>query len=129
MKTTTALLAPVLLLSSCATTANEPARYPQEGPAKLGQTVYVDGPLVRPDKVIEDSRCPVDVQCVWAGRVVLLATVTTGQGPKQMEIISNVPVSVADGMLWLVKVEPAKDTRRADSPADYRFTFKFDGGL
>lgn len=118
------LLAPIALIASCATTQEQFA----EGPAKLGQTVFVDGPVVRPDKVIEDSRCPSDVQCVWAGRVRILATVITGPGPQQMELELGKPVHVADGMLTLSQVTPSTHSERRIEPGDYRFTFTFAGG-
>ena len=34
----------------------------------LGETVAVGGVPVRFTRVVEDSRCPPDVSCVWAGR-------------------------------------------------------------
>ncbi|WP_267414543.1 MULTISPECIES: hypothetical protein [unclassified Sphingomonas] len=43
-----------------------------EGAVRLGQMAYVGGPRAMPERVIEDSRCPVGRTCVWAGRVVLL---------------------------------------------------------
>ncbi|MCC4589494.1 hypothetical protein LL962_20790 [Xanthomonas sp. NCPPB 1067] len=49
-----------------------------EGPVGLGETAAVDGPKVRPDQVIEDSRCPADVQCIQAGRLIVRATVIGG---------------------------------------------------
>lgn len=38
---------------------------------KIGQSVIISGIKVTPIKVVEDSRCPSDVQCVWAGRIVV----------------------------------------------------------
>ncbi|KAA3636175.1 MAG: hypothetical protein DWQ02_08685 [Bacteroidetes bacterium] len=34
----------------------------------LGETVEIEGILITFEKVLEDSRCPEKVQCVWAGR-------------------------------------------------------------
>src|SRR3546814_1021862 len=56
-----------LALSACATTADAP--FPDGSDVALGQKAYVDGPLVQPVEVVEDSRCPMNVRCVWAGRV------------------------------------------------------------
>jgi len=40
------------------------------------------------------------------------------------------PVPVADGALQLVEVQPAPVVvGEPIAPADYRFTFRFDGGL
>ena len=47
-------------------------------------SVLEDNPAVqiRFDKVLEDSRCPLDALCVWAGRVVVEVTVTQASGSK-----------------------------------------------
>lgn len=113
------------LLALCAAGAS--AR-PHEGPARLGQPVHVDGITVRPERVIEDSRCPADTNCVWAGRVVLRATVSGGRWRRSFDLETGRPVHVADGALALVSVSPAK-RRGPIRPRDYRFTFKFDGGF
>lgn len=113
------------LLAICATSAS--AR-PHEGPARLGQSVYVDGITVRPERVVEDSRCPANADCVWAGRVVLRATVRGGRWKRTFDLTPGKPVQVADGALTLVSVAPGKYIKRI-KPRDYRFSFKFDGGL
>lgn len=54
------------LLAGCVTTRSK-----QEGSteARLGQTVNLGGPKVTPLAVLEDSRCPKEARCIWAGRV------------------------------------------------------------
>lgn len=114
-----------LLIALCATSAS--AR-PHEGAAQLGQATYVDGITVRPERVIEDSRCPANADCVWAGRVVLRATVRGGRWKRSFDLVPGKPVHVADGMLTLISVAPDKYIRPIKR-RDYRFTFKFDGGF
>lgn len=41
----------------------------------LGQTVQQDGHAIRFVEVIEDSRCPADVDCVWEGRAKVAITI------------------------------------------------------
>lgn len=116
-------------LAGCAATAANPsAGQPPEGPAKLGQTVYVDGPRVTPLRVIEDSRCPMNARCVWAGRVVLRAKVQGGAWQREIDLTLGEPVQVADGALALVSVTPDRRTDLAIKPGDYRFAFTFQGG-
>jgi hypothetical protein len=47
-----------------------------------GQTVEVQGtPMtIRFSGVAEDSRCPVDVQCVWAGNAIVRLAISTSGG-------------------------------------------------
>lgn len=118
-------LATLPLLAACATTT---AARPQEGPARIGQTVYVDGITVRPERVIEDSRCAANAICVWQGRVVLRATVSGGRWKRTMNLTLGEPAQVADGALTLVQVSPAKYNAPL-KPGDYRFSFSFQGGF
>jgi hypothetical protein len=118
-------LSSLALLALCATSASARSH---EGAARLGQSAYVDGITVRPERVIEDSRCPANARCIWAGRVVLRATVKGGRWKRTLDLIVGQPIQVADGALTLVTVAPEKYGKPIKS-RDYRFTFKFDGGL
>lgn len=117
----------VLLLAGCAAaptaeTTASPAR------AGIGQTVYVDGIRVTPLQVIEDSRCPKGVQCVWTGRVRIGVRIDSARAESR-ELELDKPVHVADGALELVEVLPAPVAGRTVLPEDYRFGFRFAGGL
>ena len=122
------ILALPLLLAACAPMAMSAGTYPK-GPARLGQTVYVGGPTVRPIAVLEDSRCPSGVVCAWAGQVRLRVQVGTGSGKRTMELTSSRPVHTADGTLTLRDVTPNRIYGQDFNPEDYRFTFEFSGGL
>lgn len=103
---------------------------PIEGPVRLGQIAAVNGPRVRADQVVEDSRCPVDAQCVWAGRLIIRVTVLGGGWSKQLDLTSGIPVNVADGSLTLVEATPPRrSAEKKDKILPYRFTFIFQGGL
>ena len=125
------------LLAACAAPAAQSRPEPSAGPntahsrplaiAALGERVYVDGPAVTPLEVLEDSRCPEAVHCVWAGRFRLLATIHLGSGDHKRELELGKPVQIADGALELVEVNPGRG-EKLTSPADYRFGFRFDGG-
>lgn len=100
--------------------------------AALGQTVSLNGPQVTPRKVLEDSRCPANARCVWAGQVRLRVRVNTGARHHDLDMTSGKAVRVADGMLELVEVRPDKFTSEnngAVEPSAYRFGFRFSGGV
>lgn len=99
-----------------------------EGPVAIGQIASVGGPRVRPDRVIEDSRCPAGTTCVWPGRVVLRATVQGGTWSKPLDLVLGVPVDIADGKLTLVAVTPERRAGRSARDASARFAFTFQGG-
>lgn len=117
----------VTALPGCATIQPDAAGIARAG---IGETAYVNGPRVTPLALMEDSRCPMNARCVWAGQVRLTVRIDTGSGYVTREITSNKPVPVADGSLELVEVTPnpvagGEPIRRID----YRFGFKFSGGL
>ena len=128
MKHALLLLAP-LALAGCVTARAAPSTEDGLTYARLNQTVRIGGPRVTPLKVLEDSRCPMNARCVWAGQVRLSARITTGKGTMVREIVANKPLAVADGMLTLVNVEPSRRTDAILKPRQYRFAFRFDGRL
>ena len=97
--------------------------------ARFGQTVRVDGPRVTPIRLLSDSRCPMEARCVWAGEVRILARVRTGRGSTTRELTLGKPVAVADGQLELASVMPPRSVQRPIRLRDYRFGFRFTGGL
>ncbi|PPU41677.1 hypothetical protein [Xanthomonas arboricola] len=117
----------VVSLAACAA-AGPVTSQPIEGPVRLGEIAAVDGPKVRPDRVIEDSRCPADVQCVVAGWLIVRATVLGGGWSKQIDLTFGVPVPVADGQLTLVAATPPAADSAPAPASDIRFTFNFQGG-
>jgi len=117
-----------LALSACATTRGAPL--PDGSDVALGQKAYVDGPLVQPVEVVEDSRCPMNARCVWAGRVRVKMVWIRGNGEKQpFEATLGEPLQLADGQFTLESVRPEKMTNVTIKPSDYRFSFRFAGGL
>lgn len=109
--------------------ANEaPFHAPGTVAARLGEEVQIGDIRVRPVEVLEDSRCPVDVTCVWAGRV-RLRVAASGAGEPVMEI--DRPVTVAGGArLTLVAVAPlnwAHPPAGVDPNEPKRFAFRLSG--
>ena len=79
--------------------------------AALGEKIEVaDGIVVEPQSVIEDSRCPMEARCVWAGQVRLQVRVTLGEGSELRELTLGKPEQVADGQLTLQGVMPPRST-------------------
>lgn len=125
------------LLAGCATSPPEsgPSSVQEEdglSRARIGETVAVGGPKVTPLAVLEDSRCPMNARCVWAGQVRVRVQVHLGSGTRVTELTQGRPAPVADGTLELVEVQPdrlAGAEARAMAAAEYRFGFRFMGGL
>ncbi|OGS49685.1 MAG: hypothetical protein A3J40_00595 [Erythrobacter sp. RIFCSPHIGHO2_12_FULL_63_10] len=81
---------------------------------------------VTPLEVIEDSRCPKDVQCVWQGRVRLRAQLDLGHESITVEIDSGEPLRIHGGFLSITEMAPATPVQGKPPRAkDYRFGFGF----
>ena len=83
----TALL--FVLLTACVSAA-QTARVGREFKLKVGRVVTLDGGRLRLRfaRVSEDSRCPVDVDCVWAGNAAVLVEVG-GRGKTTLRLNTN----------------------------------------
>lgn len=97
--------------------------------ARIGEAVYVDGPVVKPIAVIEDSRCPVEVDCIWAGRVRLRMLWMRADGPREFILSTEGPTPIADGSMTLANVRPERRKNGKTDADDYRFSLAFAGGL
>lgn len=89
------------------------------------QQVFADF-AVTPLDLLEDSRCLVDAQCVWAGRVRLRAQLDLGHESIEAQIDSSEPMRINGGFLSMNLVLP--EPRRRETPPDkgeYRFNFTF----
>jgi hypothetical protein len=98
--------------------------------AGLGQVARVDGVTIRPLRVVEDSRCPSDVQCVWAGRLVILAEVGYRGGSESFRGTMTLGQALILGResVTLVSATPGKTAGSTIDPRAYRFTFTVSRG-
>jgi hypothetical protein len=105
--------------------AEAPFRVPGNFTPRLNETVQMLDVRVTPLEVLEDSRCPIDATCVWAGRVRVRVAVS-GMGEQVMQI--GRPVIVPGGQrLELVAVAPPNWSRPpvgVDPNAPKRFAFR-----
>jgi hypothetical protein len=90
----------------------------------LGQTASSLGVTITPLEVLEDSRCPIDVMCIQAGRVRLRVSLTSGLGRADQVFIIGEPIATKAEEIALIEVKPAKVSTIPIKDSDYRFTFK-----
>ena len=123
-----------LALAACATV---PPPAPPPGPvAPIGEPARVGGLVIRPLALLEDSRCPASVQCVWAGRVRIRAAIAPERlalpsGPdapatmvgRERDLILGVPVVEFGRTVELSAVAPVVAVPGRIDPGVYRFTF------
>jgi hypothetical protein len=104
------------------------AELPQSGNTEILSLVAVGestkGLLVdiTPLEVLEDSRCPLDVECIQAGTVRVLAQV--GSDTLTYTLTEGKPLVVQNSIVTLQAVSPSPRAGVAIPIGEYRFSFK-----
>jgi hypothetical protein len=96
----------------------------EETIAKLNQRILNNGVYVTPLQVVSDSRCPADVNCVWAGEFVLKVRLEKAGVKKEVELKEGGTILFEGSNISLVGVSPNKNSKTLISNKDYKFTFK-----
>lgn len=128
-----------LAVAGCATVPPVPP-VPLGPVAAIGETATVGGLTIRPLALLEDSRCPASVQCVWAGQVRIRAAIApqglvVPTGPdapstvvsRELDLTLGKPVIEFGRTVALSAVAPAVAVPGQIGPGAYRFTFTVEG--
>jgi hypothetical protein len=76
-------------------------------------------------RVIEDSRCPSDTSCVWAGEVkVRLSIRNSGDQATQHDVVAGQAAFIGKYRVAVVQVQPEPVSTRTIAPEEYRVTLK-----
>ena len=117
-----------LALAACATAPMMPPPLATSGSASatvgLGARATLNGLTVTPHKLIEDSRCPINARCIWAGRLILRTMFSAGGLNETRDFTLGTPQAVPGGSLTLVGAEPGKLAGAEGNPPANRFTFE-----
>jgi hypothetical protein len=121
------LIAPALaagLLAACSTLAGPPVA-PEGSAVALGHPVAVADLTITPISVVEDSRCPINARCVWAGRIVVETQVDGAGWQDVLPLTLGEPGTTRGHVLNLTSAEPGNMAGGPRvQPEDYRFTFE-----
>ena len=127
-------LAPLALLSGCVTyrntgTPDGPAPAIEGTAVALGQPVQVGRLVATPIAIVEDSRCPADARCVWAGRLVV-STRLQGPGWRETpELALGEPYATHATTITLISGRPERQAGSEIAPERYRFAYAAGGSL
>lgn len=89
----------------------------------LGQKMTGLGVGLTPLEIVEDSRCPADVQCIWAGTVKVKVKIESGLGSSEMVLEIGKTVTTEAESITLTSVTPPKNSGDTIPASSYRFTF------
>ena len=119
MKAVVAIIA--LALTGCATVPSANA-----GPTVgIGQYTTISGLKIRPIRIVEDSRCPTHVQCVWAGRIIVDTEISgvASYQRRSLELGKPSHLATVPWTVTLIGAEPGK-LAGSEIPRDaYRLTY------
>jgi len=121
-----------LALTGCVTAS--PPDSPAVGPGAsvtlgVGEAASIQGaPVsVRFVAVIEDSRCPTDTTCVWAGEVkVQIEILERARDARAVELKLNESANAGGRAVTLVQVEPQPRSNVRIAANGYRATLKIE---
>lgn len=98
---------------------------PEGSVVALGEPVKVADVVLTPIRVTEDSRCPINARCVWAGRITVETRVDGAGWRETVPMTLGEPGGVRGYILNLVSAEPGKMAGGPDTkPGDYRFAYE-----
>ena len=108
--------------------AEAPSEITPSGPilldARIGQEVNGLDVSITPLAVLQDSRCPVGVECIWAGTVKLQARLSSGLGIATQGFTLGEPITTEVETVTLTDVSPSPAAGVEIKEAEYVFQFK-----
>lgn len=119
---------PLILTVALAACGRDGSAADLDAPVQLapGQSAVFSGPdlEVRFSGIANDSRCPSDVTCVWAGEVIVQLVVRYDGKSTQHSVRQSQNTSVDGYTVSVLQVLPARLSSQPIAPADYRVTLK-----
>lgn len=90
----------------------------------LDQPVRVGEVVVTPKRVVEDSRCPANARCVWAGRLIVRTRIDGAGWRDTADITLGETYGTHGHLMALVAGMPEKMAERETPPSAYRFVYE-----
>jgi len=126
--TAVALAFATLPLAACVVVPDAPivqgTPMPEGTAVPLGMPVAVGDIVVTPMKVVEDSRCPINARCVWAGRLIVETRIDGAGWRTTANISLGESFGTHDRVIELTSGEPNKSTDHEVQMSEYRFTYE-----
>ncbi len=87
---------------------------------KINQSIIFDDHSITLIDVLDDSRCPIDVYCVWEGDARLLLAIKKGSKIENSNVTLHKPLLING---YVIKIKALEPERRIDAeidPSDYK---------
>lgn len=121
------ILLGVASLVGCAPAVLKEAQLDQPFTLFVRQKATIEDLQIRFISVPEDSRCPSDVSCVWAGNAKIVLGVSLHESTTETAITLNSNTEPAEAVyegfrIRVVDLKPIPRSDRTINPAEYRVT-------
>lgn len=132
----TLVLLPATLMWGCGggdgDSPAQPAELGREFVIRYGETIQVGELRLQFSEVLEESRCPINANCVWAGNARIVVTANRGNVTRLLELNTSEPFptsAVFDGhFIFLRDLHPYPVTPATTPlPQGYTATLLVDG--
>lgn len=118
-------------ISANSETPNEPSgntNIEENEPAvitvRIDQGASAQGVKIVPTAVLEDSRCPMNARCIWAGRLRIQAIVMVADTLKTEEFVLGESKVVFGKTIALISVRPETEASIQIPTSQYEFDFE-----
>lgn len=94
------------------------------GALRIGETEFISGVRITLNKIVEDSRCPVDVMCVWAGRLIANVTLRSDTDTETLDLESDKLYNFDVFKISIESVVPKPLSTESTASRNYILTFR-----
>ncbi len=91
----------------------------------LGNSGKIMNVTISPQEVVSDSRCPIDVECIWAGTVEVRTILSTEVAHGELTLTLGEPQVFGDYSVILTEVLPVKTQERIFDES-YQFIYSIE---
>lgn len=91
--------------------------------AKINQKILNNGIFITPLKIISDSRCPSDVQCIWAGTIVIRLRLERDGMVQEVDLEIDKTIVFSQQNVSLKSAAPYPKEGKEISENEYIFSF------
>jgi len=117
-------VAAAVALTACATAPMAGSTVRSDGLATFGEQTRVGSLVVTPQTLVEDSRCPINARCIWAGRLVLTTRIDGPGWRETANLELGKPYATHGTGLTLISAEPGKIAGSLPSPPASMFGYE-----
>lgn len=95
------------------------------GEVSVGQSVFINGLKITLNQVVQDSRCPVDAQCIEAGAITANITLQSDNQTETRNFPSDeVPYAFDSHRVSIEKIAPPRVSGSEPNPSSYMIRFR-----